>query len=130
LKSIQGIGTVLASRIFRFREKLGVFVSPNQLYEVYGLDSLVVSRLLETAYFEDDFVPAQININTCSENELSSHPYVSKPIAKAIVAYRFQHGHFNAVEDIRQIKLVDAAIFSKISPYLTIALNGDNQKGQ
>lgn len=130
LKSIYGIGTVLATRIFRFREKLGGFVSPNQLYEVYGLDSAVVVKLLERAYFENDFIPEQINLNVCSEIELSAHPYISKPIAKAIVAYRFQHGHFNSVDDIRKIKLIDAAIFSKISPYLTTALNGNNQKGQ
>lgn len=119
LKSIFGIGTVLATRIFRFREKLGGFVSSSQLYEVYGLDSTVVVKLLERTYLENDFIPAQINLNTCLENELSAHPYISKPIAKAIVAYRFQHGHFNSVDDIRQIKVIDAAIFSKISPYLT-----------
>lgn len=119
LKSIYGIGSVLALRITSFRERLGGFVSPGQLYEVYGLDSVTIEKLLARAYFNTDFEPNRININTCTEKELSAHPYISKSIAKAVVAYRFQHGDFANVEDIRQIKLIDAATYLKLSPYLT-----------
>lgn len=120
LRLIRGIGSVLSSRIVDFRGKLGGFVQLEQLKEVYGLDSTVRNRLLQVAVVDSLFSPQKININTATVKDLSNHPYISWTIAKAIVAYRFQHGTFVQIEDIRNILLVDQNIFSKIEPYLTV----------
>lgn len=122
LKRIKGIGSVLANRIVRFREKLGGFISINQLKEVYGLDTLVIQESSRHLYLAHDFNPHTININSCSEKELAAHPYISNAIAKAVVTYRFQHGSFSKVEDIEQVKLLDRKTYSKIAPYLAVII--------
>lgn len=118
LKRIYGIGAVLSQRIVKYREGLGGFVGNHQLYEVYGLDSAVVKRLLEVSYIADEFQPRKLNVNTIDERGLSVHPYLSGSVARAIVAYRFQHGEFRAADDLRNIPILKEAIIRKIEPYL------------
>jgi competence protein ComEA len=120
LKAIYGIGSVLAKRIITFREKLGGFMQMEQLKEVYKLDSAVIERIEKASFIEENFVPRKVNINSADVKELQGHPYISDKIAKAIVAYRFQHGNFNTVEELKKVHLVDETLFTKIYPYLTI----------
>lgn len=120
LKTIYGIGPALSLRIVRFREKLGGFVKREQLSEVYGLDSAVVKRLFEVAFITKDFIPKQMNMNEADESELSAHPYIKRSMASAIVAYRFQHGNFSRVEDLRKLGLLKPEDIDKLLPYLTV----------
>lgn len=120
LKSIYGIGSKLALRIVKYRNKLGGFVHKNQLKEVYGLDTTVVNKLYKASFLSANFIPQKININSADELIFASHPYINKKIASAIVTYRFQHGNFQSIEDIKKVKLVDEAWFQKILPYLTL----------
>jgi competence protein ComEA len=119
LKKIYGIGDKLSLRILKYRDVLGGFVSMEQLKEVYGLDSLVINRLIESSTIRNEFKPIKININTASEKQLSSHPYLNK-VAKAIVSYRFQHGDFKRVEDIQNVSSIDEKSVQRIIPYLTV----------
>jgi competence ComEA-like helix-hairpin-helix protein len=120
LKKIYGIGEKLSLRIIRYRDGLGGFISARQLEEVYGLDTVVVNRLLKVSFVAEDFQPRRINVNTADEKELSAHPYLPKNAAKAIVAYRFQHGEFNSLSDLEKIQSVGAKTFQKIAPYLKL----------
>lgn len=119
LKLVNGIGEKLSLRILKYREAIGGFVNINQLKEIYGLDTLVVSRLAERAIIGDDFQPTKININTASEKQLAAHPYIRKA-AKAIVSYRFQHGNFRSVDEITNVASIDETTRRKILPYLKI----------
>jgi competence ComEA-like helix-hairpin-helix protein len=119
LKKIYGIGDKLSLRILKYRDRLGGFVRMDQLKEVYGLDSLVIGRLSEHATIQSDFKPTKININTASEKQLSSHPYLTKA-AKAIVSYRFQHGNFQTVQDIQNVNSVDEQFIQRVIPYLKV----------
>ncbi len=47
LIAIRGVGPVLSKRIISYRNSLGKFDSIEQLYKVYGLDSVVVHRLMK-----------------------------------------------------------------------------------
>lgn len=119
-KQIYGIGPILAKRIIKYREELGGFIKNDQLNEVYGLDSVVINRVLKSSFLAADFIPRKININTADETVLSSHPYFSKKMGKAIVTYRFQHGNYRAVDDLRKIDLMDKKVIDKIYAYLTV----------
>ncbi len=120
LKKIYGIGEKLSLRIINYREVLGGFVTMDQLKEVYGLDSLVIYRLLENAEITDEFQPKKIDINTATEKQLAMHPYMNK-IAKAIVSYRFQHGNFSTLDEIRNVVNLNDETFRKIAPYLSVS---------
>jgi competence protein ComEA len=120
LKKIYGIGNSLSLRIIKFRDALGGFVSQDQLKDVYGLDSAVVRRLSESTFIIENFQPAKININTADEKTLASHPYIKKNFAKAIIAFRFQHGNFNDTNDITKITAIPPHQAERIVPYLTV----------
>ena len=120
LKTIYGIGSKLSLRIISFRQSLGGFISVQQLYEVYGLDSIVVDRLAKVSFIREDYLPRTLNLNTANEEELEAHPYISKRMARAIVTYRFQHGKFGSVEDLLKIQQLEENQLNKTKPYLTV----------
>jgi DNA uptake protein ComE-like DNA-binding protein len=120
LMAVRGIGPILATRIVRYRERLGGYVNMNQLYEVFRLDSAAVDALRAVAYIGDEFIPVRMNVNTTDEYSLSRHPYVGRNLARLIVTYRFQHGSFDSLEDLRKIHQVDDSVYRRISPYLVI----------
>jgi competence ComEA-like helix-hairpin-helix protein len=76
--------------------------------------------MLDVAFIDENFQPQRININTATENELDFHPYINQTVAKAIVAYRFQHGKFTSAEEIRKLHNLKHDIADKIIPYLSI----------
>jgi DNA uptake protein ComE-like DNA-binding protein len=120
LLRINGIGPVLSARIVRYRQKLGGFISKSQLSEVYGLDSTVVGRLAASCFINAEFDVRKLNINVLDEAALSDHPYLSRSEAKAIVAYRFQHGNYQTIQDIHKIHSIEEKTIRKIEPYLTV----------
>jgi competence protein ComEA len=120
LKTVFGIGPVIARRIAAYRSSLGGFIMFDQLYEVWGLDSTVVRRLTDKTVIAAGFMPNKLPINHCSEQELARHPYIRTKLAGAIVKYRFQHGNFGSVDDLRKIVFVDEKAFQRIVPYITL----------
>jgi competence protein ComEA len=120
LKKVYGIGEKLSLRILKFREGLGGFTSITQLTEVYALDTAVITRLNKASFIAQDFQPKQININVADSRELAVHPYISKQASEAIVAYRFQHGNFKTLDELQNIKVLDAISIIKIKPYLKL----------
>lgn len=120
LKSVYGIGTKLAGRIIRFRDALGGFIKMEQLNAVYGLDSATVQQLIKKSFVTADFTPRKLNLNTANEQELSAHPYIQRARAKAIVAWRFQHGNFTDARDLSKLKVITDEDIDKVLPYLKI----------
>ena len=120
LMSVDGIGTKRSQRIVKYRDALGGFISMDQIPEIFGLDSVVVRKLLDATFIAEDFEQVTININTSDEKRLASHPYLTNAAARSIVAYRFQHGEFKTIEDLRNIHALDEKTIQKITPYLTL----------
>lgn len=118
LKSIYGVGPKLSQRIINYREKLGGYISTDQLYEVYGLDSGVVDLLKMKFFVSPDFVPRKIPINSAPEKNLSQHPYVGLVPGRLIIAYRFQHGAIKDWMQLKEIRAVDTVKLRRALPYL------------
>ena len=117
LDQLRGIGPAFASRIIRFRNRLGGFYRKEQLKEVYGIDSLKYSQL-ESQVMVDPASVKRIKINVASFEELRTHPYLSYKQMNAIIQYRKQHGNFSSPDDLRKVLLLDEEIIRKIEPYL------------
>lgn len=120
LEAVRGIGEKLSRRIIKYRSSLGGFVHIKQLAEVFGLDSVTFHILEKTAFVAPDFLPDRIDLNTADEKLLDAHPYLSRQEARAIVAYRFQHGRFASASDLRMLPLFDDEKVRRLEPYLTV----------
>lgn len=116
--ALPGIGSKLALRIVNFRDKLGGFYSTDQISETYGLADSTFQKI--KPYLLLSSQPKLLNLNTASKDELKTHPYIKWNLANAIVEYRNQHGAFKSIEDLKNIVLIDEAIYNKIIHYLTL----------
>ncbi|HEY0666757.1 MAG TPA: helix-hairpin-helix domain-containing protein [Sphingobacteriaceae bacterium] len=118
LESLRGIGPAFASRIVRYRTRLGGFHSKEQLREVYGIDSLMFAAIKDQISV-DDMAIQKININTAVFEDLKRHPYLSYKQMNAILKYRSQHGRFSSMNDMQKIVILNDEILRKIEPYIT-----------
>ncbi len=115
-KKINGIGPGFATRIVQYKEKLGGFISINQVAETYNLPDSVFQKILP--FLSLDAGVAKIDINTATFEQLNMHPYISKKQAQLIVNYRQHHGLYKDVDALNKIQAFDAGWIEKIRPYL------------
>lgn len=118
-ESLPGIGPYYAKLILNYRHKLGGFAQKDQIKETWNLPDSVYQKA-EPFLTISSAIPRQINVNTCQQSDLAAHPYISEQEALAIINYRFQHGRFEQIEDLHNIRLVDKSTLDKILPYLTV----------
>lgn len=119
LNRLRGIGHKLSQRIVNFREKLGGFYSLEQLNEVYGLSPEVIENIKPR--FNKQLKPFRfLYINTASAEELGNHPYLKKNIATVIVNYRTQHGGFESVDELLNVKVLDEKTLEKLKNYIKL----------
>ncbi|MBK8656104.1 MAG: helix-hairpin-helix domain-containing protein [Haliscomenobacter sp.] len=115
-ESLPGIGPVLASRILKFRQRLGGFVSVDQVRETYGLPDSTFQKIRPCLILAT--APKKLAINLLGEEELKSHPYIGYKLAKTLTAYRQHHGPFRSVEDLFPIQAASREAWEKLGPYL------------
>jgi competence ComEA-like helix-hairpin-helix protein len=117
LITVQGIGAAFATRIIYYRERLGGFISKEQLKEVYGLDEIKFKEVKDHIKVN----PARIrliNINTITFDKLRLMPYLNYKQVNALIEYRQQHGNYNSMADLKNIAIIDDQILRKIEPYI------------
>lgn len=113
LMTVPGIGPYFARKIMEYGERLGGYVSVNQLDEIadFPLSSkkyLVVSHPLTR----------KLNVNKLSLNELKRHPYINYYQARAITDYRRLHGPLTSLDDLRLSKDFPQEAIDRLLPYV------------
>lgn len=119
LKKINGIGSVFAKRIVKFREALGGFVNVEQLSEVFGFDKEKYDQILPQVRL-DTLALRKLNVNTASVDDMNFHPYLSKKEAVAIFSKRVKTGDYSNVQEVKKVALMSDSAFMKIAPYLVL----------
>jgi DNA uptake protein ComE-like DNA-binding protein len=117
LLPLPGIGPVFASRIIKYRELLGGYVSHDQLKEVYGLPEETV-RMMRDRVFIDTLAIRKIDLETASFRQLLRHPYLEYEQVKALLRYREWMGGFQSFNDLIDNALISDSALMKIAPYL------------
>ncbi len=118
LKSISGIGEILATRIIKFRDRLGGFLIDDQLSDVYGLKPDVVERAL--LRFRVLKIPEieKMDINTATAEELAELVYIQKSVAYDIVAFRDRNNGIRSFDELLEIEHFPADRINRIALYL------------
>lgn len=119
LVAISGIGPAFAKRILDYRERLGGYYKIEQLTEVFGIDAEKFDAIKNSVKADSSYI-RKINVNTAVVSDFKRLPYISPSVANALVNYRKLHGNYKSVEDIRSCVLVNADLYRKIAPYLSI----------
>ena len=117
LTQVRGIGEVLSKRIVKYRRRLQGFDDLDQLYEVYGLDSLVVEK--EKRQFKLITKPERVKIPIAevSMEALLRIPYLSKSEAKKIIGLRTRNQNLS-FENLRSEPGFDSLKIERLALYL------------
>lgn len=117
LVSLPGIGPVLSSRIIKYRNLIGGYVSVNQLREVYGLPEETFNQV-SSRLFVDSLAIRKIRINEAEYREIIRHPYFQKSEVNAIMKYRELKGKISGIGEMIENNLISPETSKKIGPYL------------
>ena len=117
LQLLHGIGPAYARRIVRYRERLGGFVSTDQLMEVYGFTPELLAHIAPCLKLDTNAV-RRIGINSIELKQLAKHPYVEYYQARDIVRLR-QHGmQFHSADDLRAVPSMADSTLNRLLPYI------------
>lgn len=95
LMKVYGIGEVLSQKIIERREKMGAFVSMDQMEEIWGLQPETIEKLNKNFRIGNTAQAKKIKINEATIKELAAFPYFNYKLAKNIVVYRSMNGNIN-----------------------------------
>lgn len=118
LESLNGIGPAFASRIIKYRNRLGGFHRKEQLREVYGIDSAVYQKL-ESQFTVNPISIQPVLINTATVEILKKSPYLNYKQINAIIQYRKQHGSYKNLADLKKVLILNDEILAKLQPYIS-----------
>lgn len=112
-KRIPGVGSYYARQLVFYRDKLGGFVSLDQIEEIEGLTPLATNYLkIEAQQIR------KIAINKASKNQLIYHPYLRLKRARAVWDYRHAHGPIQHAETLLTLPEFTAEDVQRLLPYL------------
>lgn len=113
LRKVPGIGRYYASRIVRYRNDLGGYVSVAQLSEIEGIPESALS------YFKVmGGAVRKLNLNRLTLNELKHHPYINFYQARRIIDYRRLKGPLHSIDDLRLLKDFSQRDIERLRPYV------------
>ncbi|GAA4326548.1 ComEA family DNA-binding protein [Flaviaesturariibacter amylovorans] len=118
--ALPGIGATLTGRILRYRNRLGGFVSIDQVGEVWGLPDSTFRKIRPYLIFTGTTGVQKFNLNSATREELRAHPYIRWSLAKLIIEYRERHGPYQSVDDLKNLDLMSDSTLKRVRPYLSI----------
>lgn len=116
LVMLKGVGAVIAKRIVAYRDRLGGFVSNEQLLEVFGVDSSRYEGLRLQLKAPSPIV--KIKVNSISYEELRKHPYLTAYQARNIIYYRTKKGMIINIQELVTNKIITPECSNKLKDYL------------
>ena len=86
-----------------------------------GIDaSEPIELVVEKSSSGDCEALTAIDLNTASVDDLTVLPDLGEVLARRIVAYRNEHGHFSTVDELMNIEGIGDGRLSRWRPYLTV----------
>ena len=102
LVALPQIAEVMASRIHRYRNRLGGFVTMEQLFEVNGMSVERFEAIKPYLVLEQSEI-VKINVNQDEFKTLLRHPYLEYEQVKAIVNHRERKGWIKGWKELESL---------------------------
>lgn len=112
---VPGVGRAYAQAIVRYRQRLGGFVSAQQLHDITGLP-YDIDRWVSVAPHPS---LRRIAINRASFKELLTHPYLNYEQVKVIMQHRQRVGNLRSWEDLRGDAHFSSQELERLQPYFS-----------
>ena len=119
LIELNGVGEFYAKQILKYKNELGGFVFIEQLLEVWKMRLETYEKLMPQLSIDTNKIK-KINVNTCSLEDLRSHPYLDYYQANSIIKMRMQKDVYNELQEILESKLINEEEFQRLLPYLSL----------
>lgn len=136
-----GLKKYKADRLVRFRESGFRFRKKEDLYRVYGLDSIWIASVLpyvhlkqENGSFSEKYRkpirpdPVKLDLNKSDSAALIRARGIGPVTAHRIISYRKLLGGYHSVSQLREIYGMDSARYEKISTYFFIDSKSKTEK--
>ena len=113
LRKVPGIGSYYAKEILRYGQRLGGYVSIDQLDEIEDFP------LESKKYFViENASPQKLNLNRLTLTQLRRHPYINYHQAKTITDYRRLYGDLHSLKDLRLSRDFPPEAIQRLEPYV------------
>lgn len=116
---LPGVGSIISSRIVKYRSVLKGFYAKDQLLEVYGVDSLLYSKISSYLIVDSITIEKQ-NLNEMPVGRMKNHPYLNFYQAKAIYEYRNKVGNFESIKDVFLLPEFENMNFDRLARYFCV----------
>jgi len=117
--TLPGIGEVFSTRIIKYRNALGGFASVEQVSSTYGLETEVFERIKPYLSISQNYQTKRLNINTATQAELESHPYISPKLASQMINFREKVHPFSTKDDVKKLYFMTDELLQKLEPYIS-----------
>jgi competence protein ComEA len=118
LASIDGVSYKIASRIIKYRNKLGGFYAVYQLKEVHELTNKEYAVLRSHLRVNTSII-ARIKINFARHFKLKNHPYLTSKQASTIINYRKKIKRYKNIEQFKKVYGLTEIEVKRLVPYLS-----------
>lgn len=114
LKKIPGIGSYYARKISEYRERLGGFVSTNQLGEIEGLPEGIGRWFTLSSE-----VYRPLLVNRLSVDKMRRHPYLNFHQSRVIAEHRRKYGAIKKLQTLSLYEEFTPADLERLQPYIS-----------
>jgi competence protein ComEA len=115
--ALRGVGPYYAKQITAFREKLGGFISIDQVGETWALPDSVFQKIKPHLQLQQS--PKQIVINRADFTQLVKHPYINKKQAKVLSNFLEHNSPITEPDALYQLEVFDSSEVRRLLPYFS-----------
>lgn len=118
LRQLKGVGAYFARKIIDYRNKLGGYLSVDQVAEIYHFPPELFEAIKPQLSANPALVK-RLSINSVNDSLLDVHPYISGKEARILISYRSKHGKFFQCSDFQKVVAIPSTTIDRLCPYLT-----------
>jgi len=120
ITKVYGIGPAISGRILKERERLNGFIDMQQVRGVYGMTDSTMVRLKEYFYITPPKDFKKLALNTATQDELSSIPYINDYLAGELLKQRTLRDGFKSWDKVLLTSRFPEEKLALIQLYLTL----------